>query len=310
VREDELASYFPSAVAAARWSGRVWALPWNMNVGLLYYRSDLLAKYGLAPPATWDELVADVERVRRGERDPRLDGYLWQGKQYEGMVVNVLESLWGAGTDLLGADERVFPDPGRAAEALTYLRRLLASGVSPAWTTAADEELSRRGFGDGHAVFLRNWPYVFELLEDSGSPVRGRVGIAPLPGRTAATAGAGSTGGAHLGISRHTAHPEEAIALARFLTGERAQRAMLAGNLYPANMTLYRDPDLVRERPWLAAIQTLMLNGRPRPITPNYLLLSTTLQPELSAVLVGLEPASRAIAQSRRRLDYFLASRR
>jgi trehalose/maltose transport system substrate-binding protein len=307
---DALAPYFPSAAEAAVWDGRVWALPWNMNVGVLYYRADLLARYGLAPPTTWDELIAAVRRVREGERDPRLEGYVWQGKQYEGMVVNVLESLWAAGTELLGPGERVFPDPARAAEALAFLRGLLETGASPAWTTAADEELSRRSFGDGHAVFLRNWPYVLELLEADGSAVRGRVGFAPVPGRTAATAGAGSTGGAHLGVSRHTGHPEEAVALARFLAGEQAQRAMFAGNLYPANMALYRAPELVTQRPWLPAVQTLMLHGRARPVTPNYLLISTTLQPELSAVLVGLRPAPRAIAESRRRLDYFLASRR
>jgi multiple sugar transport system substrate-binding protein len=310
VRPEELRVYFPSAAAAATWSGRVWALPWNMNVGLLYYRADLLARYGLGPPQTWDELVAQVERIRAGERDGRLEGYVWQGKQYEGMMVNVLEALWANDTDLLGADERVFPDRQRAAEALAFLRRLIERGVSPRWITAADEELSRRAFGDGHAIFLRNWPYVLDLLEAPDSPVRGRVGIAPLPGRSRDTAGRGSTGGSHLGVARHTAHPVEALALARFLTGERAQRALLAGTLYPTLMPLYRDPLLLKEHPWLPRIHALMLGGRPRPVTPNYLLLSTTLQPDFSAVLVGLKSPERAIEEAGRRLDYFLASRR
>jgi multiple sugar transport system substrate-binding protein len=310
VGRDELAAFFPSAATVATWNGGVWALPWNMNVGLLYYRTDLLARYGLAPPLTWEELVADVRRVQQGERNPRLEGYLWQGKQYEGMVCNVLEALWANGTEAVGPDERVLPDLPRAAEALAYLRRLIETGASPRWVTAADEELTRRAFGDGHAIFLRNWPYVLDLLESADSPVRGRVGIAPLPGRTTATSGAGATGGSHLGVSRRTAHPETAIALARFMTSERAQRALLAGTLYPTRMNLYRDPDLVRQYPSLPRIHALMLAGRPRPVTPNYLLLSTTLQPEFSAVLVGLKPPARAMAEARRRLDYFLAARR
>src|SRR2546428_149907 len=97
----ELAPYFPSTVEAATDHGRVWALPWNMNVGLLYYRADLLGKYGLAPPETFDELARQVVRIRAGERDPALDGYLWQAKQYEGLVVNVLEAFWANGTRLL-----------------------------------------------------------------------------------------------------------------------------------------------------------------------------------------------------------------
>ncbi len=310
VSGDELGAFFPSAVHAGSFAGRVWALPWNMNVGLLYYRADLLAKYGLQPPATWDELVAQVRRVRQDEGDPRLEGYLWQGKQYEGLVVNVLEAFWSHGTDLLDADGRLLPDAATAAEALGFLRGLIESGISPRWTTAADEELSRRAFGDGHAVFLRNWPYALDLLEAADSPVRGRVGIAPLPGRTAALRGLGSTGGSHLGVARASRHPEEAVALARFLTSERAQRAIIAGTLYPARTALYHDPELLRRHPALPRIHALMLGGRPRPITPHYLLLSTTLQPEFSAVLVGLRAPGPALADARRRLDYFLASRR
>ncbi|HYA08636.1 MAG TPA: extracellular solute-binding protein, partial [Gaiellaceae bacterium] len=135
---DELAPYFPSAVASATYDGRVWALPWNFNVGLLYYRTDLLTRYGLRPPQTFEELVEQVRRIRAGERDPSLDGYVWQGKQYEGLVVNVLEAFWAGGTGLLAGDGTLFPDPARAAEALRFLRGLIESGVSPAWTTAAD----------------------------------------------------------------------------------------------------------------------------------------------------------------------------
>ena len=310
VPRTELAAFFPSAARAAIWDDRIWALPWNMNVGVLYYRADLLAKYGLRPPVTWDEMLAQIRTVRAGERDPRLEGYLWQGKQYEGMVVNVLEAFWGAGTEVLGDDGTVFPDPQRAADALAFLRGLIESGASPRWVTAGDEELTRRPFGDGRAVFVRGWPYALDLFEAPDSAVRGRVGVAPLPGRTTANAGIGSTGGSHLGVSRHTAHPAEALALVRFLTSEPAQRALLAGTLYPTRTALYHDAALVARHPVLPRMRDLMMAGRPRPITPSYLLLSTTLQPELSAVLVGLAPPGRAVAQVRHRLEYFLASRR
>jgi len=303
----ELAPYFPSTVEAATDHGRVWALPWNMNVGLLYYRADLLGKYGLAPPETFDELARQVVRIQAGERDPALDGYLWQAKQYEGLVVNVLEAFWANGTRLLADDGTLFPEPGRAAEALGFLRGLIASGVSPAWTPAADEELSRRAFGDGRAVFLRNWPYAMDLFQARDSPVRGRVGIAPLPGFAGGPRGAGSTGGAHLGVSRRSRHPELAVDLARFLTSERAQKAIALGAaLSPTREVLYHDPGLVRSRPELPALHALMRAGRSRPVTPYYLLLSSTVQPEFSAVLVGLKAPARAIGDARLRLSHFL----
>jgi trehalose/maltose transport system substrate-binding protein len=308
---DELAPYFASAVTAGTYEDRVWALPWNMNVGLLYYRSDLLARYGLRPPETYEELIAAVGRIRDAERNPALEGYLWQGKQYEGLVVNVLEALWANGTGLFGEDGAILPDPARAADALRFLRRLIETNVSPAWTTAADEELSRRAFGDGHAIFLRNWPYAMDLFEAPGSAVRGKVAFVSLPGRARGAPGVGSTGGAHLAVSRRSRHPELAVALVRHLTSRPAQRAIALGAaLSPTRRDLYRDAELVRARPGMPRLDELMVAGRPRPVTPAYLLVSSTVQPEFSAALVGVKSPERAIADARARLHYFLESLR
>lgn len=302
----ELTAFFPSTVEAATLDGRLWALPWNMNVGLLYYRADLLARHRLAPPRTYAEMTAQIRQVRAAEPGP-LDGYLWQGKQYEGLVVNALEHLWANGTTLLADDGTAFPDPHRAEEALAFMRELVVSGLSPGWVAAADEELGRRAFGDGRAIFYRGWPYALDIFEGPGSAVRGRVGIAPLPRHAGGATGPGSTGGSHLGIYRHTRHPGEAVALARFLTGEEAQRRITAsGALKPARMALYHDPDLVARQPALPAIHDLSLAGRPRPVTPYYLMLSTTVQPEFSAVLVGTKTAAQSIGQVQRRLAYLL----
>jgi trehalose/maltose transport system substrate-binding protein len=307
----ELAPFFPSAVASATYDKRVWALPWNMNVGLLFYRTDLLARHGLQPPDTYEALVEQARLIRARERDPALDGYLWQGKQYEGLVVNVLEALWANGAQLITEDGAVFPETARAADALRFMRGMITSGVSPTWTTAADEELSRRAFGDGHAVFLRNWPYARDLFESEGSAVRGKVAFTAIPGRARGEPGAGSTGGAHLGVSRRSRHPDLAVALARHLTSERAQRAIALGAaLSPTRQVLYHDPELVRRNPAMPRLHALALAGKPRPITPYYLLVSATVQPEFSAALVGVKPPERAIDDARARLGHFLGALR
>ena len=302
----ELAPHFPSTIEPATWGGRVWAMPWTMNVGILYYRTDLLAKHGLAAPRTWEELMSQIARVRGAERDSRLDGIVWQGRQYEGLTVNALEAIWSSGAGVLGADGTIFPEPHRAADGLAALRALIESGASPSWVTAADEELSRRHFGDGRALFLRNWPYAMDLFQADGSAVRGRVGIAPLPGRRGFP-GIASSGGSHLGVSRRTRHPELAAALVRFLAGAEAQKAMTVGAaLNPTRMALYHDADVVRAHPDFPVVHDLMLAARPRPVTPAYLMLSSTLQPEFSAALVGVKTPRDAIEQARRRLTYLL----
>jgi len=307
VSSAERQAHFPSAIEPAVEEGRLWALPWFMNVGLLYYRSDLLARYGFAPPRTYDELIEQVRHIRAREGDPRLDGYLWQGKQYEGGMVNVLEALWANGARLLDDAGRPFPDRERARESLAFLRGLIESGVSPAWVTAADEELTRRPFGDGRAIFLRSWPYALDLFELPDSRVRGKVGVAALPRLAHGPVGAASTGGAHLAVSVGSRHPTLAVELVRFLTSERAQRAMTEGAaLRPSRPALYHDPALVARDPSLPALLGLTERGHPRPITPYYLMLSTTLQPEFSAVLVGRKSSERAIADASAQIDHLL----
>jgi multiple sugar transport system substrate-binding protein len=282
--------HFASMIEAATLRDRLWAVPWVMNVGLLYYRADLLARHRLAPPTSYAALADQAAVVMGAAHDRRLGGFLWQGKQYEGLVVNALEALWGEGTDLVGADGRLLPDPGRAAAALAFRRALLARGLSPPLVTAADEELTRREFGAGRAVFLRNWPYAQALFEAAGSPVRGRVGIAPLPG-------GGALGGAHLAIHARTRHPDAAWALVRHLASPAAQRAIAAAvGLHPTRPELLDDPGL----------RAIFAGARPRPVTPWYQTLSATLQPELSAAILGLKPASEALADAERRLAYFV----
>ncbi|MGH7413905.1 MAG: extracellular solute-binding protein, partial [Candidatus Rokuibacteriota bacterium] len=200
-----------------------------------------------------------------------------------------------------------FPEPERARESLAFLRGLIESGVSPAWVTAADEELTRRPFGDGRAIFLRNWPYALDLFELPDSRVRGKVGVAPLPRLPHGEVGAASTGGAHLAVSARTRHQALAVELVRFLTNENAQRAMTEGAaLRPSRPALYRDPALVARDPSLPELHALILRGHPRPATPYYLMLSTTLQPEFSAVLVGRKSPERAMRDATAQVDHLM----
>jgi len=146
-----------------------------------------------------------------------------------------------------------------------------------------------------------------DLFQAAGSPVRGRVGMAPLPGRVGGAASAASSGGAHLGVNRRTRHPALAAELVRFMASAGAQKAMaLGGALNPTRMALYHDPDVVRAHPDFPVIHDLMLRARPRPVTPAYLMLSTTLQPEFSAALVGVKSPRVAIEHARLRLSYLL----
>ena len=280
-----------------------------MNVGLLYYRPDLLARHGFAPPRTYDEMVVQIRQILAAEPPP-LDGYLWQGKQYEGLVVNVLEELWANGT------RPARPWGRHLSRARRARRRSSPScgacsrrGISPRWVTAADEELGRRAFGDGRAIFYRGWPYALDLFELPDSPVRGKVGIAPLPrhatagsapdrreARTSASTGTRLTRGGR--VARPLSHQRGRAA------PDRGERGPLAHTDAAVRAIQISSPG----SPSCRAILALALAARPRPVTPYYLVLSTSVQPELSAALVGVKTPAQSVRDARQRLAYLLGA--
>ncbi|HWR20320.1 MAG TPA: ABC transporter substrate-binding protein, partial [Verrucomicrobiae bacterium] len=178
---DRLAGFLPGPVEAATYNDRIHAVPWFANAGILYFRKDLLSKYEFAPPRTFMELARQARIILEGEQDPDLRGFVWQGKQYEGLICVALEFIHGNGGSVLEGHRSALRDK-KAVEALQFMHDLIAvNKVSPPLVTSADEETTRHLFGAGRAIFMRNWPYALALYEQEGSQVEGRVGIAPLP---------------------------------------------------------------------------------------------------------------------------------
>jgi len=160
-----------------------------------------------------------------------------------------------------------------------------------------------RIFGNGDAIFMRNWPYAWNLLETQGSAVKGKVGIAPLPAfpphQPAAT-----LGGWHLGVNRFSQNPKKAELLVRFLTSPETQKWMaLQFGYHPTRMNLYRDPDLLSRQPTIEKLYDVFMKARSRPVTPFYLTLSQTLQPEFSAVITGTKTPAEALQSAEKQLS-------
>lgn len=275
------------------WAGRTWAVPWFADAGLLYWRQDLLDRHGLGPPATWEELASTTHAILQKENDPTLRGFVWQGKQYEGLICAALEVIRGFGGSVLDGEGRVRLDSPDTVGALQYLRGLITSGASPAQVLSADEETVRHQFQQGRAVFMRNWPYAWSLLQSEGSPVRGKVGIGPVP-----SGGGGTLGGWQLAVNRHTPEwkRDAAFALIRHLTSPEVQKRMLRTYAFnPTLEALYREEGLIAEEPLLEALRPVLTGARPRPVTPFYLMMSQVLQSELSASVSGIRTPKRAM---------------
>jgi multiple sugar transport system substrate-binding protein len=290
--------FLAGAAEAVLMDDRTYAVPWYADVGLLYYRTDLVAR----GPKTYDELKRFTAEALRAH--PQMQGFVWQGRQYEGLVCNVYEAVWGHGADP-ALDHRLRVDTPEAREALGYLRSLLEERLSPPSVTSAGEEDSRRAFQSGAAVFMRNWPYAWEEAERQGSPIRGKVGFAPLPS-VRGEPGPGVLGGWQLAINARSPQRKRkaALALVAHLTSVESNVALaLAYGRNPPRRSAYQHPELRARAPFIAALYPILERARPRPVTPYYNLLSDALQSEFSAAVSGVRSPDLAVRRAQQQID-------
>ncbi len=297
-------AFFPGPIRAVTFANKTYAVPWYIDAGLLYYRTDLLRKYHRPVPKTWDGLVRTAQEITRSEKD--LYGFIWQGKQYEGLVCNVLEYFWSNGGAVLAKGKPVLDSSANVA-ALQFMRDLIAKyDVTPPLVATAIEEPTRHLFGSGRALFMRNWPYAWNIFNRPGSAVRGKVGVAPLPAFPG-HASASTLGGWQLGVNRFSRRPEAAEKLVRFLTSARVQKIMaLTIGYKPTRTALYRDPDLLREQPFIVKLAGIFRRARPRPVTPFYLMITQVLQPEFSAAITGIKTPAAALRSAQKQVQHIL----
>jgi multiple sugar transport system substrate-binding protein len=285
--------YFPASLEANTWQGRLYAIPWFMDVGMLYWRTDLLP----GPPSTLDELAA-------GSRHSGISGFVWQGARYEGLVTVFLEILGGYGGEILGPDHEVLVDSPQGVRALTYLRDLIPRKISPQEVLTWHEEETRFAFQNGRAVFLRNWPYAYPLLAGPDSRVAGRFSVAPMPSAPGGAPTA-ALGGGQLAINAHSRLPEAAWRLVAYLTApaRMLERAEAVGQ-YPARRSVWSSPRLaaVLEAPPEQVLR-IVESAAARPATPIWTELSEILQIWLHRALAGQAEPEAALAAAAREME-------
>lgn len=296
--------FFAGPMDAVTYNGRVYALPWYIDAGILYYRKDLLEKYGFSPPETWEELVRQASVII--EAEPDMYGFIWQGKQYEGLICNALEYMWSNGGEVVRGG-RVLIDSPQNRRALGFMRELIYEyRVTPDFVTTAIEETTRHIFGNGKAVFMRNWPYAWNIFERTGSPVKGKVGVAILPSFPGHEP-ASTLGGWQLGINKYSDHPEEAARFIEFLTSHETQKTIaLTIGYKPTRRSLYKDQELMAAQPFIVSLYDVLEHAKPRPVTPFYMMISQILQPEFSAILSGMKEPEDALRSAKGQIEHIL----
>jgi multiple sugar transport system substrate-binding protein len=287
---------FPASVDAGTYNGNVYTVPYTANADLLYYRTDLVSK----PPTTWSQLIADCAVAQRHH----IGCYAGQYAQYEGLVVNFTSAVASAGGKVLSPDgSQVLVDSPQAKKGLDFLVNGFHSGYIPKEAITYKEEESRRAFQQGKLLFLMNYPYVYPQANTAGpdSKVAGKFNVAALPGATGP--GVTTTGGHMIGVSAFSKHQADAVDFVKFFTSEdNARKLLVSQGTAPVWKSLYEDPQLNKQFPFLPVLEQSLNNGIGRPKTVNYAALSLAIQQNVYAALQGRKSSDAALSDTAKQL--------
>lgn len=273
--------------------GKLVAIPWFTDAGLLYYRTDLLEKYGYdGPPETWQELEEMAAVIQEGERENNPDfwGYVWQGNAYEGLTCDALEWIDSNGGGTIINDDREVTINNEKAKEAVEMAASWVGEISPPGVTGLVEESSRKIFEAGNAAFLRNWPYVYALASQEDKATAGKFDVAPLPAGDSGESSA-TLGGWNLAVNKYSEHPEVAADLALFIAGYKIQKLRaVEGSFNPTIKELYQDEDVLEANPFFASLYDVFINAVPRPSSQagkDYGLVSERFFQATHSVLTG-----------------------
>ena len=290
--------------------GRLTSMPFNTELGVLYYRADLLRKYGYRnPPATWDELEKIAARIQAGERaggNEDFWGYVWQGAAYEGLTCNALEwQVSYGGGNVIEPDRSITVNNPRTIEAIQMARRWIGT-ISPPSVVAFKEQDSRNVLHAGNAAFERDWLWR-QFSEESLIPnSKAMIAIGLLPGGPARRAS--TLGGQSLAISKYSKHPREAAELIRYLTSHDEQLSLWKKHaMLPTRREFYASPEYLQDRPGVAQLwKELGSVAVVRPSTVSgmhYDEVSRAYFSSVHSVLAGEKDAGEAIAELQAKLE-------
>jgi trehalose/maltose transport system substrate-binding protein len=272
--KDVVADHFPAIIESQTVNGKLVALPIFTDAPALYYRKDLLDKYGAQPPKTWAELTDTAKMIMDKEREAgnaQMWGFVFQGNAYEGLTCDALEWVMSnGGGQIVEPDGTVSINNPKAAEILNFAKGWIGT-ISPDGVLSYQEEESRGVWQTGNSVFMRNWPYAYSLGNGDDSAVKGKFEVTTLPMGPSGERSAATLGGWNLAVSKYSKNQAEAIELVKFLASTESQKkyeALMLSHL-PTIVSLYDDADIKAQQPIIPQWKDVFLNAVPRPSAPT-----------------------------------------
>jgi trehalose/maltose transport system substrate-binding protein len=302
---DEAKLHYDTIIKNNTVDGKLVAMPWFGDFGMLYFRTDLLQKYNYdKPPTTWDELQDMATKIKDGEKsNASFQGFVFQGDAYEGLTCDALEWIASAGGGMIMDESGKVTVNNDKATAMLNKAKGWVGSIAPRDVTSFQEEDARNVFQGGNAAFMRNWPYAYAEGNQSDSPIKGKFDVAPLP----AAQGEkhyGTVGGWQLGVSQYSKEQDASIEFVRYMTSPEVEtwRAVV-GSYVPTMEQVASDPDVIKAMPFLQNLQDVVRVTRPSgPAGPNYNQVSTYFFQGVNKILNG-DDASSVLPQVQQQIE-------
>ena len=295
--------YLPVYLQSNVVDGKVAAMPAFADAMFMYYRKDLLDKYKIAEPKTWDELAAASKKIQAGEGNPNLQGLSIQGAPIEGAVCTFLLPYWSQGKEFNDASGKLTLDKAAAVKGLNQWLSMVDGGVIKKNVAEVKTPDTVNEFKAGQVIFAINWGFAWDRFQvDNDSTVKGKVGVMPLPAMAGGKS-ATCVGGWQWAVSAFSKHKAEAAKLVKFMSTPAASKFLaVEGSLLPVYQSVYVDPDVVKAVPWFKEASNVVIAGKSRPLSKDYGQVSDVVRTTTSAVLARTKKPDDGVGEIESRL--------
>ncbi len=296
--------YLPVYAQANVINGKVAAMPGFADAMFVYYRKDLLEKYGVKEPKTWDELAGASKKIMDGEKNPNLQGLSIQGAPIEGAVCTFLLPYWSMGKAFNDGAGKMTLDKDAAAKGMDMWLKMVDQGVIKKNVAEVKTPDTVNEFKAGQVTFAVNWGFAWDRFkDDADSQVKGKVGVMPLPAMAGGKS-ATCVGGWQWAVSAFSKHKPDAAKLVQFLASPTSSKFLaIEGSLLPTIQSVYTDADVVKAVPWFKDAANVVIAGQARPISARYGEVSDAIRTTTSAILARTKTPVEGVAEIEGRLS-------
>lgn len=300
---------FESAVQAGTFKGKIYGVQRWYDSGQMYYRSDLLQKYGLQVPKTTDDLLTAAKKIQDGERaaDPNFYGWIFPGAKIEALFDHFAELLWSTGDQVVDKGNKIQINTANGLKAAQFMYdSVYTTKISPPGTSTYKPADLNNQFQQGHAAFMRNWQFAWALIDDpKTSKAAGKSSIAAVPSLASGKAGTGCTGGWMVTINANSVAPDRAWQFCEYMLSQKTQTQMATlQSVSPVRPDAFNDSAVQTSQDgFFKLMEPVLKSTHGRPQISNYTQLSAAIQTELNSMMANQKKPAEALKAAQTAVD-------